>query len=217
HQNGAVETYDPTTQTFAPLSAQLLTPRSAHGAALLRDGRVLIAGGAAVDGTGLKSAEVFDPTWLMFWYADNMRAVRLRPLLHVLPDGKVQVIGGDAESTFEIFDPAGESFGPRTPALNGSSSLADVLRTRTRAAVIQPLNPSDSELSGQLTSEELLELVDRGDRSITESFDGTQAVVAGGIDSSHNTVKSAFVVASSLATVTTDRPDYPPAAVVTIA
>jgi hypothetical protein len=65
-QGGAVdlpsaEIFNPATGTFSPAGATLGTPRKAAGAALLPDGRVLVAGGSRVV-TALNSAEVFDPT-----------------------------------------------------------------------------------------------------------------------------------------------------------
>ena len=47
----------------------------------------------------LNTAELFDPATLTFAPSRNtMRVARVRPNLRVLPDGKVQVIGGDKES-----------------------------------------------------------------------------------------------------------------------
>lgn len=63
------ETYDPVTSTFAS-AGQMLGPRSRHGAAVLRDGTVLIVGGAISTGMGapgwsirfLRTAELFIPS-----------------------------------------------------------------------------------------------------------------------------------------------------------
>src|SRR5262249_36645334 len=110
------------------------------------------------------------------------------------------------------------SFGALAPVLNQTNTLSQVLGTQTRAAVIHPLNPEDSVLNGQITTEDQLELIDRGDRSLTELPDANrgQALVAGGVNSSNQIRGSAFVVASSSATLTTDKSDYVPGEVVTI-
>src|SRR5438067_34544 len=121
--------------SFAQIIAktELNVERRGHTATELPNGKIVIIGGENASGpvgTALQSAEVYDPTFVMFWYADNMRTLRTRPIVHVLPDGKAQVIGGDAESTFEIFDAVAESFGPRARPLNDSNVLSDILGTR---------------------------------------------------------------------------------------
>lgn len=63
------ETYEPITSTFT-FAGQMLGPRSRHGAAVLRDGTVLIVGGAVSTGMGapgwsirfLRTAELFIPS-----------------------------------------------------------------------------------------------------------------------------------------------------------
>src|SRR5207245_4022133 len=55
-----IEIFDPVTEKFTVAAGRLSSPRVAHAAALLEDGRVLIAGGW--DGNAaLSSAELFDP------------------------------------------------------------------------------------------------------------------------------------------------------------
>ena len=61
---GSAELYDPGTKTFAP-TGSLRTARSAHAAALLRSGEVLVGGGMNTVGTTttlLRSAELYDPS-----------------------------------------------------------------------------------------------------------------------------------------------------------
>src|SRR5262249_12924809 len=60
----SAETYDPSTRTWTE-TGFMECPRSLHAAALLEDGRVLVAGGAGYQ-EALASAEVYDPaigTW----------------------------------------------------------------------------------------------------------------------------------------------------------
>jgi Galactose oxidase, central domain len=67
------------------VSAQPLRPRAGHTATLLADGRVLLAGGCAVD--GCTTAEV-EPS------SEFYVARRWFPTATALPDGTVLVVGG---------------------------------------------------------------------------------------------------------------------------
>jgi hypothetical protein len=59
---GIAELYDPATRSFAG-TGDMAVARRGHTATLLRDGKVLIAGGVSNDGGGsLASAEVYDPS-----------------------------------------------------------------------------------------------------------------------------------------------------------
>ena len=59
---GALERFDPATGSFILFEAGLSGPRAAHTAALLSDGRVIVAGGQAEpDSDALESTEIVDP------------------------------------------------------------------------------------------------------------------------------------------------------------
>jgi hypothetical protein len=211
---GTAEIFDPTTQSFAPLTVSLTTPRAFHGAALLQDARVLIAGGARAN-AALDSAEIFDPTAPGFaLLANPMGSARFNPTLRVLPDGKVQVIGGDDESTMEVFEPAGEVFNGLAHLPPGLSLLEETLSSQTRAALFTAAIRENPAVRG--VSEGTLALLDREDHTLTEIPDANQAVVAGGVDSGGRALRSVAVLSSTKATVTTDRSDYAPGETVII-
>src|SRR4051794_1067679 len=72
----------------------------------LRDGRVLVVGGAD-DTTQVSSAEIYDPATETFRLVGSMSHARVLPTATLLPDGRVLVAGGwdgsqDLDST-EIF------------------------------------------------------------------------------------------------------------------
>ena len=101
------EVYDPLTGRFT-LTGEMSVPRYKQGAALLSDGKVMIAGGSNEDGRQSKysSTEIFDPQMNAFQPGPRMKFLRYKLLSGVttLSDGRVLVAGG-AELP-EIYDPA---------------------------------------------------------------------------------------------------------------
>lgn len=233
---GTAEIFDPASMNFTPVEARLAEPRSSHSAVLLKSGLVLIAGGLSPDGGELRSAELFDPQSLQFTATRNlMLGVRTRPTLRLLPDDKVQIIGGDDKCSMEMFNAEGRYFTARAqiaPDANSQTSIAEVLRAPTRAALINNhgsltrradvgisgLRAPQSTLEDPLDHGEMLaRLLDRSEHTITEIPETLSTLVTGGISSSGLTLMSAMTTSSSSATVTTDRTDYQPGDTVIIA
>ena len=114
------------------LTTPLNQPRSSHVAALLHDGRVLVAGGSAPTGlfralggrmlgiTGpqggqaFSSAEIYDPESETWSEIAPMVSPRLNAIATLLPDGRVLVAGGESDgeplNSSEIFDPESETW-----------------------------------------------------------------------------------------------------------
>jgi len=108
------------------LTAPLLEPRAGHSMTLLKDGRVLVAGGnqaLASDGTGpsLDSAELYDPVHGSWTSTGSMGTPRTFHAAVRLKDGRVLVAGGckgwigepqvgwmwcDHLASAELYDPA---------------------------------------------------------------------------------------------------------------
>jgi len=106
------EVYDPIQNVFSPtgnLNVARLTEHTPN-AVLLKDGRVLVAGG--YDGiTGeIASIEIYDPNKGVFEDGGSMAVRRAAHTLTVLANGKVLIAGGYEESakylsSAEIYDP----------------------------------------------------------------------------------------------------------------
>jgi N-acetylneuraminic acid mutarotase len=101
-----VEAYDPKTKTWTEL-APMKTARTGHTATLVGggDGRVLVAGGAASDGSLLATAELYDPKADTWTPGPDMNLPRAFHTATLLEDGRVFVASGSTNPLTEIFDP----------------------------------------------------------------------------------------------------------------
>ena len=193
-----------------------MTARKFHSAILTSAGQVLIVGGVNAQNAVLNTAEVFDPASQSFYLPPtDMQTPRAFATLKLLADGKVQIIGGDAELSMEVFDPSNGIFIAKALLPPNADLLGATLSTQSRAALFSPSVSQDPLLQGVLTPEQLA-LLDRADHSITELPSRNQALVAGGINSAGQILNSAKLVSSSKASVTTDKTDYAPGQIVTI-
>jgi N-acetylneuraminic acid mutarotase len=111
--------YDPTADLWKRMP-DLPAPLAAPSAALLKDGTVLIAGGASDSPnvfpppTGLSTSWIFDPATETWRSIRPMHAGRLFASATRLSDGTVLVAGGDGEgsplASAEVFDPVTTSW-----------------------------------------------------------------------------------------------------------
>jgi hypothetical protein len=104
--------YDSVTGVFSG-TGNMTANRGDHTATLLANGKVLIAGGADQDptGTGLASAELYDPSTGTFTQTGSMAVGRFLHTATLLQNGKVLIVGGALTSssepvaTAEVYDP----------------------------------------------------------------------------------------------------------------
>jgi hypothetical protein len=122
------EIYHPSTGRFSE-TAPMSVPRYKQGAALLTDGKVLIAGGSNENGRQItySSTEIFDPQTGRFSTGPQMKFSRYKLLSGIvtLKDGRVLLAGG-AERP-EIFDPTRNVF----TAVNGAALEGYLFSTAT--------------------------------------------------------------------------------------
>lgn len=146
---------------FRPVGS-MTTARFEAGAALLNDGRVLVMGGNQ-GGSGLASAEVYDPTSCSFsatnWLTDQRRIYSAT----LLRDGRVLVAGGFDNlekgigigmSSALLYDPASATFSPTgsmTTARGGHSAVllqdgSVLIAGGTAGACCEPIYVTSTEL-----------------------------------------------------------------------
>jgi hypothetical protein len=109
------ELYDPGTATFTKTRPRI--PWVQGSAALLMNGKVLLAGGTINEGES-NLAEVYDPSTGTFTPTGNMTVSRGDDSATLLPDGTVLIAGSNAGSpdggvtlaSAELYDPASGTF-----------------------------------------------------------------------------------------------------------
>ena len=131
----SAELYNPSTGTFSA-TGSMSVPRWGQTTTLLRDGRVLIAGGVNSSSTAVGSvtntAEIYDPATHTFTLTNGpMSSARFLHTATLLADGRVLLAGGGTTvppdcilcfgvtttNTAEIFDPATGLFTPTSTPL----------------------------------------------------------------------------------------------------
>jgi large repetitive protein len=136
----SAELYDPSTRTFAA-TGSMITPRYAHSATLLADGRVLIAGGSqdVNHGASVFTAEIYDPSTGAFTATGDLTSIGgdiyANPgnVTALLPDGRVFVA---ASNNAEIYDPQSGTFTPTGPYAGPSLVYGTTVNLLTNGKVL---------------------------------------------------------------------------------
>lgn len=106
-------------------TSDMNVPRVNHTATLLKDGKVLIAGGRVDDNfpcTKTATAEIYDPATGQFTMTGSLNVARVSHSAVLLDDGRVWIVGGygcggDYPLQTELYDPSSGTFslGPNIP------------------------------------------------------------------------------------------------------
>jgi hypothetical protein len=106
-------------------TGSMTTARGGFSTTLLRDGRVLVAGGdELVEGVDTASAEVFDPDSATWTATGSMATPRSGHTATLLPDGRVLVAGGGRQADQYTRLASAELYDPRTGSWSATGKMA---------------------------------------------------------------------------------------------
>ena len=182
---GAANPADPPPPQAGPrftAIASMSSPRSGHTATLLRDGRVLIAGGGNAGANGfqtLATAELFDPTSMRSTPTSDLTTARSSHRAIRLLDGRVLILGGEncgssrysfcfPTSAAEVFDPSTGVFSNTGSMITARSNFAATLLQDGRVLVAGGWGGYSA---GALSSAEIFD-------PVTETFSQTGTMTA---------------------------------------
>jgi len=106
----SAEVFNPQTGTFSPVGAMTIA-RTLQAAALLANGRVLIAGDQSSETGFLLSAELFDPAHAAFAATGPMNNVHVGATATVLENGSTLIAGGRSNWA-DLYNTAAGTFSP---------------------------------------------------------------------------------------------------------
>jgi hypothetical protein len=134
----------------------MLQPRSGHTSTLLRDGRVLIAGGMRRNQDFYRSTELFDPSSGHFQPAGDMNLPRVGHGAVLLNSGKVLIVGGwighACTDSAELYDP---STGKFTSIARMTTRRGQPLATLLKSGDVLITGGADRDTPGGVSSAEI--------------------------------------------------------------
>jgi len=155
----SAEVYDPATRKWSPTGDLPAAHVGMGTIALLRDGKVLLAGGGGSGDPMLASAELYDPSTGTWTSTASMLAPRGESASTLLADGRVFVVGGFSDpsvpnapllASAELFDPKSGSWFDAGGMSAGHFDLTATLLANGQVLVTGGFNPDGVTASTEL-------------------------------------------------------------------
>jgi Galactose oxidase, central domain len=120
----SAELYDPASGRFSA-TGSMVTGRELHTATMMRNGKVLIAGGEDAKGYAVTRAETYDPALGSFIPTGSLSVGRYGHTATALADGEVLIAGGERidEDGFDIALGSAEIYNPATGRFHPTGSM----------------------------------------------------------------------------------------------
>jgi N-acetylneuraminic acid mutarotase len=222
--SSTAELYDSAADTFTEISDRLDSPRSAHTATLLNNGKVLVVGGFYFSGGNiyLSTAELYDPATNTFDpISDRMDSSRYAHTSTLLNSGKVLITGGSTGgvslSMAEIYDPATNTFTEISNRMSSTRSYHSATLLNSGKVLLVGASSGAGQSVAELfdpAADTFTEISDRLDypryyHNATLLNSGKVLVVGTFIENAGQSVAELYDPATNTFTEISNRLDYP--------
>jgi PKD repeat protein len=177
--------------------------RADHAAAMLPDGRVLVAGGDSNGGLSTATAELYDAATGTFAPASSFLDARSAPGVATLADGRILAVGGVRRTSSgglllrsaEIYDPSSASWSLTAGSLTGNTVTTYPTTVTLLDGKVLVIDGTNSQVFDPATGlfSQAIGLTTRRSRATASLLPDGRVLLAGGQDSANVVLTSADI------------------------